>query len=172
MHIFRVKKYGAGDRIPRHRYGIYSKEWPIEREKIINETRTKLQTAFTKSQWEKALKIRKHSVSMDSITRPIKQYKSNKKILQNENVCYKDVSKMLLNIHSGDRCEKQNSKVKSGILVQPLLKNEAYKMENIEDENQMFVNRYSNDNRIQYRNISQGDKLNEKKTYWHTGKPF
>ncbi|KAK4885945.1 hypothetical protein RN001_002216 [Aquatica leii] len=32
---FRLQHFGDGDKIPHHKYGIYSKVWPIEREKLI-----------------------------------------------------------------------------------------------------------------------------------------
>ncbi|XP_060536773.1 dual specificity protein phosphatase CDC14C-like [Cylas formicarius] len=40
---YRLQRYGEGDKIPKHRFGIYSKKWPIERETIIRETRRKFQ---------------------------------------------------------------------------------------------------------------------------------
>ncbi|GJQ66132.1 hypothetical protein Trydic_g4197 [Trypoxylus dichotomus] len=32
---YRLQHFGDGDKIPYHRYGVYSKEWPIERRKLI-----------------------------------------------------------------------------------------------------------------------------------------
>lgn len=46
----RLQHYGEGDKIPRHRYGIYSKQWPMEREKAIRDARQGIQTTFTRSQ--------------------------------------------------------------------------------------------------------------------------
>ncbi|XP_019769764.1 dual specificity protein phosphatase CDC14C isoform X2 [Dendroctonus ponderosae] len=47
---YRLQHYGEGDKIPRHRYGIYSKQWPVEREKAIRDARQSIQTTFTRSQ--------------------------------------------------------------------------------------------------------------------------
>lgn len=165
MFFCRVKKYGAGDKIPKHRYGVYSKEWPLEREKIISETRTKLQTAFTKSQWE-MMRNRRHCGSMDSLLKPVKE-KSDKGLLANEN-SYKSVSKMLLNIHGGIKNNVQQPTKSTGIL-EPKMKTEALESSGT----LMCTNKYKvNENRNQYRILTQGDRLNEKKLYWNTCRRF
>lgn len=38
---FRVQHYGEGDKIPQHKYGIYSIEWPKERDRLINQAKAK-----------------------------------------------------------------------------------------------------------------------------------
>lgn len=35
LFVCRLHHFGEGDKIPHHKYGIYSKEWPKEREKVI-----------------------------------------------------------------------------------------------------------------------------------------
>ncbi|KAJ8925290.1 hypothetical protein NQ315_009119, partial [Exocentrus adspersus] len=66
---FRALKYGDGDKIPKHKYGIYSKIWPKEREKLINGARKKIQKSFTKVQLEKLSKQKRLSMSLESVVR-------------------------------------------------------------------------------------------------------
>lgn len=39
---YRMRHYGDETRMPQHKYGIYSKQWPIDRSRIINDARKKL----------------------------------------------------------------------------------------------------------------------------------
>ncbi|XP_044264407.1 dual specificity protein phosphatase CDC14B-like isoform X2 [Tribolium madens] len=39
---YRIRHYGDETRMPQHKYGIYSKQWPVDRSRIINEARRKL----------------------------------------------------------------------------------------------------------------------------------
>ncbi|CAG9863305.1 unnamed protein product [Phyllotreta striolata] len=65
---YRIRQYGA-DKIPKHKYGIYSKEWPMERERIITDAKRKIQDSFTSAQMERTLYRKRISSSTDSFTR-------------------------------------------------------------------------------------------------------
>ncbi|CAH1991276.1 unnamed protein product [Acanthoscelides obtectus] len=51
---YRMRKFGASDKLPRHRYGIYSKQWPLDRERILVEARKKIQINLPRSDNDKA----------------------------------------------------------------------------------------------------------------------
>lgn len=154
-----MKKYGAGDKIPKHRYGIYSKEWPKEREKLVNETKAKLQRAFTKSQWE-VMNTRRNSTSIDSLLKPNTR-KSVKSLLPSEPVGYKKVTKMILSIHGGISMNQKSAKDISGTVFLPT----GHKSD-VEQVNEL------NGNRGHFQNATQGDRLNEKKVYWNSSASF
>lgn len=41
---YRLQHFGDGDKIPHHRYGVYSKEWPLERRRLIFQAQKTLET--------------------------------------------------------------------------------------------------------------------------------
>lgn len=119
--IFRTSKYGDNDKIPRHKYGIYSKLWPREREKIINEARKKIQKTFTKSQLEQLSKQKRLLTNPD--IDPSKQ-KKLLKMYDNDMNSHRTVSKLLSSIHGlNDTSTPENTRVLS---VNPVGRNPFY----------------------------------------------
>ncbi|KAG5879920.1 hypothetical protein JTB14_014393 [Gonioctena quinquepunctata] len=171
---YRMKKYGSGDKIPRHKYGIYSKVWPIQREKIIAESRKKIQRSFTKSQMEKISKQKKYSASMDSFSGKRKQEKVIKKLGLNEFTPYKSVSKLISSLHGVSKNITQPAM--SSLLqfnnAQPRIsaypKSEYEQRNNISFETDNHKRRRTDNDRNATRNAkTQGDKLNEIKAGWY-----
>lgn len=51
--LFRVQHYGEGDKIPRHKYGIYSLQWPRERSRAIQASKEKREQSAKNEQEKK-----------------------------------------------------------------------------------------------------------------------
>lgn len=83
---YRVRHYGEGDKIPRHKYGIYSVQWPKDRERFLQLTKRGPGPDEKKRQVQSA----------QSSSRPGIRYHefSKKKILQGREE-FKGISKML-----------------------------------------------------------------------------
>ncbi|CAG9764811.1 unnamed protein product [Ceutorhynchus assimilis] len=92
---YRLEKYGESNRIPRHKYGIYSKVWPTEREKLLRETRKKLQSSFTKSQLE-ALTQAQNTRKLITVE---KMSDNDSKIFPTTGDSFKNISKLLSSVH-------------------------------------------------------------------------
>lgn len=91
--IFRVRHYGEGDKVPRHKYGIYSIEWPKEKERLIEAARKR------KEQWalsghEPAKEKKRQVQSANSRCTRYHEF-PKKKILQNQDQEFKNISRML-----------------------------------------------------------------------------
>nr|XP_023012477.1 dual specificity protein phosphatase CDC14B-like [Leptinotarsa decemlineata] len=161
---YRIKKYGSDDKIPRHKYGIYSREWPLERERIIVEARRKIQKSFTKSQLEKISKQKRYSASMDSFSKNSKQQKAVKKLGPNEIIPYKSVSKFISSFHGPNR-DPAPSNMSSIVQInrlQPKISNYP-KSEYAEEK---VTNHLKLREKQDTKNVTQGDKLNEIKASW------
>ncbi|CAH1163818.1 unnamed protein product [Phaedon cochleariae] len=185
---YRVRKYGAGDKIPKHKYGIYSKQWPIEREKIILEARKRIQSTFTKSQLDKLARQKKISASVDAISRDIKQQRISKN--PSAAISYKSVSKLINSAHGSVKSQAPINM--STILPPPMRMNlesqlmsskpefvthEAVKSldstgsphSNIKASSNKILRKFTPEKRN--KNLTtQGDKLNEIKASWRHNK--
>lgn len=95
--------------------------WPRDREKIINETRKKIQKTFTKSQLEKLSKQKRFVTSPDLVT---SKHEKLFNIFGNEINSHSSVSKLLSSIHGvDDTITPENVRVLS---VDPIGRNHLY----------------------------------------------
>lgn len=161
-NIYRVRKYGAGDKIPRHKYGVYSKEWPLEREKIIAEAKNKMQKTFTKPQLEQMPKKQIILTDRDSCPSNTMQQKMFKKLLPYENTSFKSVTKLLSSVRGIDK----NSYIAYPTEVQHLTYNKSQKF--LKFSKQIISSDVQKKGTIKF--TTQGDKLNEKKYSWYEDK--
>lgn len=112
---FRVQHYGEGDKIPQHRYGIYSIEWPKERERLINEMQTKKTDHRSRASSSKAEEMRRYSPPQHrreaQSARPSKFHEFEKrKVLKDKNDDFKNISKIINRALPPLKNTKQNSK--------------------------------------------------------------
>ncbi|KAK9884003.1 hypothetical protein WA026_004938 [Henosepilachna vigintioctopunctata] len=94
---YRSKNYGDGDKIPRHKYGVYSKMWPVERAKILREVRRKYTAQYSVSDPEQISQSnRKLSATFARTKQPYHRFK-----LRNikEAGCFDDIAAVFSNVY-------------------------------------------------------------------------
>ncbi|KAL3287909.1 hypothetical protein HHI36_002367 [Cryptolaemus montrouzieri] len=100
---YRCKHYGDGDKIPRHKFGIYSKIWPVERGKILREARRRYANQYSASDPEHLAQSNKKFGS----TRNKPPYHRFKTKNIKENSCFDDISDFLTSVYG---LEKEKNK--------------------------------------------------------------
>lgn len=188
---FRLHKYGTADKIPRHKYGIYSKQWPLEREKIISETRKKFQLNFMKSQVERISQQKKISASVDSMAKA-KQARSIGRATPTEPNFYKSISRLLSSVQGTNVVERENPTYNGALtrISKPNLMRGNFEQSRLEPKNSMRSSKISQHSRQTYSTsksivqkenaedtysqlklkVSQGDRLNKIKAAWQERK--
>lgn len=97
---YRDKHYGMSDKIPRHKFGIYSKTWLVERNRAIREQKRKCFAQGTTSDTE-YLRNRRYAVTSNKQTRQVYHRSKKKNIV--ENSCFDDISQFLKTVYGFDK---------------------------------------------------------------------
>ncbi|KAF7277897.1 hypothetical protein GWI33_009150 [Rhynchophorus ferrugineus] len=163
---YRLQHYGEGDKIPRHKYGIYSNIWPAEREKLIKESRRNIQQQLSKMQSDNIVQMKQKSkaFSVDKLINDAKNLKSS-----GDN--FKSVCKLLSPVH----CTKRSRDLLSEVKVRkPSKSDKCINCVDPEFITKRVIKKNSKKNMDPHRttpqpqshhqkliNSSQGDKLNE-----------
>ncbi|XP_050293486.1 dual specificity protein phosphatase CDC14C-like isoform X2 [Anthonomus grandis grandis] len=159
---YRLQNYGEGDKIPRHKYGIYSKTWPMEREKAIRENRQKIQTKFTSVQLENCMQAQK-KLKISSIERLLG---TEAKLYPSSGDSFKNISKLLCSMHGLSRTQDPTH---SHTKVRPQSRSEkCINCVNVELSPRRVVKKSSKEEQVKkpvktaaVKLPSQGDKLNQ-----------
>ncbi|XP_030762540.1 dual specificity protein phosphatase CDC14B-like [Sitophilus oryzae] len=163
---YRIEHFGEGDKIPRHKYGIYSKIWPTEREKMIKESRRTFRTC-SRTEPENLLQMQKKSKALS-----VDKLHTDSKILPSGD-SFKNISKLLSsvhtfkkfrNVHDGGSDVKVKKYSKSDKCINctstDISPKKAVKKKNSDKEHKM-QNSHAQTKQLKPVQTSQGDKLND-----------
>ncbi|XP_044745852.1 uncharacterized protein LOC123307553 isoform X2 [Coccinella septempunctata] len=95
--IYRNKHYGEGEKIPRHKFGIYSKIWPVERNRILREARRKYSSQYSVSDPEHLAQTNKKLSTAIMRSKP-PYFRSRMKNIKEGN-CFEDISELLRTVY-------------------------------------------------------------------------
>lgn len=103
---YRSKHYGEGEKIPRHKFGIYSKIWPVERNRILREARRKYSNQqYSVSDPEHLAQTNKKFSSSTMRTKP-PYFRFKMKNVKESN-CFEDISDMLTTVYGLDKSKSR-----------------------------------------------------------------
>lgn len=160
---YRLQHFGDGDKIPHHRYGVYSKEWPIERRRLILQAQKSLDSQDKHLTRLKANSPQRLSAPM---SKPLSTHRSKRPESEKRRTCphkekeYQKIAKYILQPHNIADTNDDNDFDKSIKIIEPLyynvnLCNKFKELSNIGSTNVKKVNERAESEK------TQGDRLNE-----------
>ncbi|XP_072387292.1 dual specificity protein phosphatase CDC14C-like isoform X1 [Diabrotica undecimpunctata] len=173
---YRLKQFGAVDAIPKHVYGIYSKEWLKDREKVIAETRRKLRPTLARTQLSKVSE-KKISLSVDSFAKiPRTQKQSRRKMTEDNAHSLKNFTKLLGDVRVPNK--------RPSTLGNSLIRKTGYNSPNYNLAPSFGKSSFTSRNeRVRFeqlftpvpdkrktQKITQGDRLNKIKASWYSNR--
>ncbi|KAL1501126.1 hypothetical protein ABEB36_006511 [Hypothenemus hampei] len=168
---YRLQHYGDIDKIPRHKYGIYSKLWSIERGKLIRETNKINQTSFGKWQMNNFMQTQnKRGINLNSE----KLLKMNTKLIPGGSSSFKNISKLLTSVHGIQPSASISRNLKDCQMTSHIVSRseksihcnlEVLPKKIVYKKPRKTVEKENNNQKQQI--FSQGDKLNEIKLLRH-----
>ncbi|XP_050503977.1 dual specificity protein phosphatase CDC14C-like [Diabrotica virgifera virgifera] len=178
---YRLRLFGAMDAIPKHAYGIYSKQWLRDREKIITETRRKLRPTLARTKISKGSE-KNISLSVESFAKMSRIQKHNRRKMTEDNIQghpFKNFTKLLGDVRLqnkrpstlGNNLNRKttvcNSPKHSFI---PSFAKSSFTSRNERGRNEQLFTPIPDKRKAQ--KITQGDRLNQIKASWNSNKPF
>ncbi|KAI4468128.1 tyrosine specific protein phosphatase and dual specificity protein phosphatase [Holotrichia oblita] len=158
---YRLQHFDDGDKIPHHRYGVYSKEWPIERRRLILQAQKTLDCQD--SHFARVKTNSPQRLSAPPI-KPITIHKSKRPESEKRRICsereYQKVAKMLMKPYNTPIINDENQfSTKNIKFVEPMyyninISNKLKELGNVEHNMKKTRDRIETDK-------TQGDRLNE-----------
>lgn len=123
---YRLQHFDDGDKIPHHRYGVYSKEWPIERRRLILQAQKSLDCQDNNFA---RVKINSPQRLSAPPIKPVTIHKSKRPESEKRRICsereYQKVAKMLIKPYNTPMCvnDENQFSTKTIKIVEPMYYN-------------------------------------------------
>uniref|UniRef100_A0A6P7H6H0 Tyrosine-protein phosphatase cdc-14-like n=1 Tax=Diabrotica virgifera virgifera TaxID=50390 RepID=A0A6P7H6H0_DIAVI len=178
---YRLRLFGAMDAIPKHAYGIYSKQWLRDREKIITETRRKLRPTLARTKISKVSE-KNISLSVESFAKMSRIQKHNRRKMTEDNIQghpFKNFSKLLGDVRLqnkrpstlGNNLNRKTTVCNSPkYSIMPSFAKSSFTSRNERGRNEQLFTPIPDKRKAQ--KITQGDRLNQIKASWNSNKSF